>query len=154
MKGCTKYMTVTRDFTATTFVVDHAKTLLLFHRKLQMWLPPGGHIDANELPHDAAVREVLEETGLVVQLHTATTTLGHVLVLPQPYCVLLEDITTDHQHIDLIYFARVMGGQLMPSARETHGARWVDWQALADESIAEDICVLGRAAIEWYIATA
>jgi hypothetical protein len=77
-----------------------------------------------------------------------------VLVLPQPYCVLLEDITPDHQHIDLIYFAQVIGGELVPSARETHGARWVDWHELADASIAEDICVLGRAAIEWYIATA
>jgi 8-oxo-dGTP pyrophosphatase MutT (NUDIX family) len=35
-----------------------------------MWLPPGGHIDPHELPHDAAVREVHEETGLAVALRT------------------------------------------------------------------------------------
>lgn len=141
---------VTRDFTATTFVVDQHATLLLMHRKLQMWLPPGGHIDANELPHDAALREVLEETGLVVALHTHAQPLGNVIHLPQPYCILLEDIHTGHQHIDFIYFARVVGGSLTPSVRESQGARWVDWQGLADPDIATDICTLGRAAIEWY----
>jgi ADP-ribose pyrophosphatase YjhB (NUDIX family) len=32
--------------------------LLVYHRKLAMWLPPGGHVEPNELPDDAAVREV------------------------------------------------------------------------------------------------
>jgi len=141
---------LTRDFTATTFVVDQHATLLLFHRKLQMWLPPGGHIDAHELPHEAALREVCEETGLVVELHTQPQTMGNVIHLPQPYCMLLEDIQPDHQHIDFIYFARVVGGSLNPSVRESQGARWVDWQGLAAPEIATDICVLGRAAIEWY----
>lgn len=138
---------ITRDFTATTFVVHQQRTLLLFHRKLRMWLPPGGHIDPHELPHDAAVREVCEETGLDVRLTSTATQLGHVVVLPQPYCILLEDITPDHQHIDLIYFATVIGGTLTPSVRETNGFRWVDTHELAASDIAEDICVLGRAAI-------
>ena len=59
---------VTRDFTATTFVVQEGRTLLLRHKKLGLWLPPGGHIDPNELPDDAARREVLEESGLEVEL--------------------------------------------------------------------------------------
>ncbi len=138
---------ITRDFTATTFVVDADKTLLLLHRKLAMWLPPGGHIDPHELPHDAAVREVREETGLEVGLCTTATPLGDVLVLPQPHCILLENITPGHQHIDLIYVATVVAGTLSPSARETNGARWVSWDELASPEIAHDICVLGRQAI-------
>lgn len=143
-------MFITRDFTATTFVVENHKTLLLFHRKLHMWLPPGGHIDPNELPHEAACREVHEETGLEVALHSTTQSLGNVLILPQPHCILLEDITEGHQHIDLIYFGRVIGGVLTPSIRESDGARWLDWQQLDDPEIAEDICILGRSAIEFF----
>ena len=44
------------------------KVLLHLHRKLGMWLPPGGHIERDEIPDDAAVREVFEETGLNVEL--------------------------------------------------------------------------------------
>jgi len=141
---------ITRDFTATTFVVHEERTLLLLHRKLGKWFPPGGHIDPHELPDHAAVREVREESGLDVELLTQGGALGHVLVLPQPYCILLEDISPEHQHIDLIYFARVRGGSLAHAEREAHAARWFTWEALDDPEIAEDIRELGRRAIESY----
>lgn len=141
---------LTRDFTATTFVVDQDRTLLLLHRKLGKWFPPGGHIEPHELPDAAAIREVREETGLEVELLQQATALGSVLVLPQPYCILLENITADHQHIDLIYIARVSGGQLNVSEREAHAVRWLSWAELADPEIAEDIRILGRRAIEAY----
>ena len=140
--------TITRDFTATTFVVHEGRTLLLLHRKLGKWFPPGGHIDPHELPNQAAIREVREETGLVVELLTRDYQLGNVTVLPQPYCILLENITPTHQHIDLIYFARVRGGSLAHAEREAHAARWLTWEALAAPEIAEDIRELGRRAIE------
>src|SRR5215216_1442717 len=94
--------TLTRDFTATTFVVHEQRTLLLHHRKLRMWLPPGGHIDPHELPDQAALREVREESGLEVELLALGGKLGKVRVLPQPHCILLENISPGHQHIDLI----------------------------------------------------
>jgi ADP-ribose pyrophosphatase YjhB (NUDIX family) len=144
---------LTRDFTATTFVVDQGRTLLLHHRKLGMWLPPGGHIDPHELPDQAALREVREESGLEVELLESGYVLGPVRVLPQPYCVLLEDIGPGHQHIDLIYFARVSGGTLAPAEREAHAARWYSWEDLGEPEIAEDIRELGRRAIESYQET-
>jgi ADP-ribose pyrophosphatase YjhB (NUDIX family) len=141
---------LTRDFTATTFVVHEDRTLLLYHRKLSMWLPPGGHIDPHELPDHAARREVREESGLEIELLTQGYNLGHVRVLPQPQCVLLEDISPGHQHIDLIYFARVSGGELEHAEREACAAHWYSWEDLAEPEIAEDIRVLGRRAIESY----
>ena len=57
-----------RHFTVAVFVVWEEKVLLHLHRKLAMWLPPGGHIEKNEIPDDVAVREVFEETGLRVEL--------------------------------------------------------------------------------------
>jgi ADP-ribose pyrophosphatase YjhB (NUDIX family) len=142
--------TITRDFTATTFVVQHGTTLLLLHRKLKKWFPPGGHIDPNELPHIAAQREVREETGLDIELLSSEQQLGDVRVLPQPYCILLENITLGHQHIDLIYFARVRAGSLAISQREADAARWLNWEQLAAPEIPEDIRELGRRAIEAY----
>jgi ADP-ribose pyrophosphatase YjhB (NUDIX family) len=141
---------VTRDFTATTFVVHEDRTLLLLHRKLGKWFPPGGHIDPHELPDQAALREVREESGLEVELMAQSSWLGAVQILPQPYCILLENISSEHQHIDLIYFAHVRGGNLAHAEREAHAARWFTWEELADPEIAEDIRELGRRAIEVY----
>ena len=138
---------MTRDFTATTFVVTDARTLLLYHKKLKAWFPPGGHIHAGELPCDAAVREVLEESGLEVELLCENSRLGEVEVLRQPECILLEDIEPGHQHIDLIYFARVVGGELRPSADESDGHRWCSLEDLEDPEIHEDIRELGKKAI-------
>lgn len=141
---------ITRDFTATTFVVHEGRTLLLLHRKLGKWFPPGGHIDPHELPDQAALREVREESGLKVELLDQGRPLGPVRVLPQPHCILLEDIGPGHQHIDLIYFARVSGGSLAHAEREAHAARWFSWEELGEPQIAEDIRELGRQAIESY----
>ena len=54
-----------RHFCASVFVVDPKtkKMLLVFHKKFHKWVQPGGHIEDNEVPEEAAIREVYEETG-------------------------------------------------------------------------------------------
>jgi len=52
---------VASHFTSTGFVFSRdRKILMIKHKKLGVWLPPGGHIDENELPCDAVVREIAE----------------------------------------------------------------------------------------------
>jgi 8-oxo-dGTP pyrophosphatase MutT (NUDIX family) len=99
-----------RHFTVAVFVVWEGNVLLHFHRKLGMWLPPGGHIEQGELPDDAAVREVLEETGLEVELvGERREDVSDPVQLHRPAGVQLENIGPGHQHIDLIYFAKPRG---------------------------------------------
>jgi len=47
---------------------EEGKFLLLHHKKLNKWLPPGGKVDKHETPDEAAIRETYEETGVRVQL--------------------------------------------------------------------------------------
>ncbi len=141
-------MEITRDWAATTFVVDNGRTLLLHHRKLDKWLPPGGHIDPHELPDVAALREVEEETGLKVVLLDAGAPLGPVRRLAQPLCILLESIGPGHEHIDLIYAARVVAGDVSHAAREVQAWRWYTADELDAPEVAEDVRALGRRAIE------
>ena len=59
-----------RHFCASTFVInpDNKKVLLVKHKKYNKWLQPGGHIEENETPEEAAIREVYEETGIKITL--------------------------------------------------------------------------------------
>ncbi|MFT5089652.1 MAG: ADP-ribose pyrophosphatase YjhB (NUDIX family) [Planctomycetota bacterium] len=139
--------TYTRDFTATTFIVKNSSTLLLWHNKIEAWLPPGGHIEENELPEKAALREVKEETGLDVELLGAQRLLDNVKVLHTPVCILLEDISEGHQHIDIIYFARIKDGKPRINPREASKMRWFSSSDLEDREIADDIRQLGQQAI-------
>ena len=51
------------DFTAEVFIVHHNRVLLRLHDKYNIWLSVGGHIELNEDPMEAAIREVKEEVG-------------------------------------------------------------------------------------------
>ena len=139
---------MTREFAATTFVVEAGKTLLLWHRKLQAWLPPGGHLEPNELPESAAVREVREETGLEVRILGARQMLGALPVLIEPVCTLLEDIGSDHQHIDFIFFAIVTAGALRLNPRESGKHAWCDAGGLDRLDLAEDVRQLALRALD------
>jgi 8-oxo-dGTP pyrophosphatase MutT (NUDIX family) len=101
----------TRDFTATAFVYWQGKTLLHQHKKLGLWLPCGGHIEAHELPDDAAVREVFEESGVEIELvGERTLAIDKPKQLIRPRGIQLELIHEGHEHIDLIYFAKPVAG--------------------------------------------
>lgn len=104
---------VPRHFTVTGFVSVGGRTALHWHARLQRWLPPGGHIEPNEDPVQAVLREVLEETGLEVEL-VAETRFAYAFPpqLAVPAAMAVYDIPRDgsldgpHQHVDFIYFTR------------------------------------------------
>lgn len=142
-----------RHFTATTFVVHRDRTLLHHHKGLQMWLPPGGHIEENELPHMAAIREVLEETGLHVTLLVESVVEGiekaDVSLLPCPRYILLEDIEEGHQHIDMIYFATASSFELSPAPGETGKIKWFTREEInSSDVLCDDVKILAIKALE------
>ncbi len=113
---------IPRQFTATGFVVNGDATLLHWHHRVQAWLPPGGHVEPDEDPVQAALREVKEETSLDVEI-IPTQPLPKISNLDQvtpPRTILVEDVYDQkvgkHQHIDMIYFCRLEGPR--PSAPE------------------------------------
>lgn len=104
-----------RHFTASGYVVHQGRVLLHWHRKVRAFLPPGGHIEADEDPVEALLREVREETGLAVEVLTAGLALGvsYPIQVPSPEVIMVEDIRDPvdgfHQHMDMIYFCRPVG---------------------------------------------
>ena len=56
-------LAITRHFTSTGYIVSKGRVLLHWHPKIKAFLPPGGHVEINEDPVQAVLREVKEETG-------------------------------------------------------------------------------------------
>jgi 8-oxo-dGTP pyrophosphatase MutT (NUDIX family) len=154
-----------RHFTATGFVVYGSRTLLHWHRRLQQWMPPGGHIEEGEDPVQAVLREIEEETGLVAEVIAtgAAEQFDYPEQLPAPYTILVEDIPGPdgpHKHIDMIYFCRVVDGVAERRLVDDPTLRWVDADELRDggaldvagcgisTAVPEDVRLLALRAIE------
>jgi 8-oxo-dGTP pyrophosphatase MutT (NUDIX family) len=104
-------------FTASAIVIGEEGVLLHLHKKLEKWLQPGGHIEAGETPWDAALREVLEETGLHAEPVGHKERLLHLDVHQ----------AGAHLHLDLRYLVRA-SGQPAPPEGESQLVRWYSWE--------------------------
>jgi len=127
-----------KQFTATAYVVDQGKVLLVKHRKFGKWLPPGGHIEINEIPTEAAKREVLEETGYEIEFvkeEHCWIEAWNGRSIERPYmCVVFEvpehGNEPAHQHIDLIYVAHLVPGKKRQEVREIEESRWFTFEEI------------------------
>jgi 8-oxo-dGTP pyrophosphatase MutT (NUDIX family) len=145
---------VLRHFTVAVFVVYMGRVLLHYHRKLGKWLPPGGHIEANELPDEAAVREVREETGIRARLvgrHALAMDEPRQLVIPAG--VQVERIYPGHEHIDLVYFARpdpdeIRAAEIDPRLAESDRVGWYAAGELESLGASDEIQAWAKQALD------
>jgi ADP-ribose pyrophosphatase YjhB (NUDIX family) len=105
-----------KHFTASALVVHENKVLLVYHKKLGVWIWPGGHIEKNEHPDAALIRELKEETGLRVEIvsnydKSFSDKETDITSLHIPYMVLCE-LNGDHYHNDLVYLCTVKNGTI------------------------------------------
>ena len=127
-----------KHFTISALLVsteEVPRIVLHFHRKFQLWLQPGGHIERDENPVDALLREVREETGIDVApyLSRGTKQDEHALSLPVPD--FMEEQSIDphadqpaHFHLDFQYIVRLPFRELKPSEGESMEIGWYTHQ--------------------------
>ena len=134
------------DFTVAIFVVHAEKILLIHHRKLDKWLPLGGHIELDEDPEQAALREAKEESGFDVELlgERPPTTSPGTRALIAPRFLDIHRISDTHEHIGMIYWARPKDGKMTLATEEHHDIRWC---SLAD---LEKLSPPMTDAVKWY----
>ena len=104
----------------TGIVFDSAgRILLLRQRDDSIWSTPGGVIEPDETPADAVVREVREETGLVVR---PVRILG---VFGGPAFVVRYPNGDESQYVMIVFDCEIVSGQLRTNTDETIDARFV-----------------------------
>ena len=115
------------DFTVDVFIVHDNKVLLIFHKKHNMWLQIGGHIELDEDPDEALFREVKEECGLDIEIigeRQPKFEMKGTKFLYPPAFMNIHDINETHKHIGLIYFAKAKSDKIILSEREHSDIRW------------------------------
>jgi ADP-ribose pyrophosphatase YjhB (NUDIX family) len=118
------------DFTVEVFIVYKNKVLLRKHDKYKIWLAVGGHIELDEDPNQAAVREVKEEVGLDVELYDGRSHVsgqsGTYIELIPPMFMNRHRINPTHEHVSLVYFATSNTDKLVLSETEkSEECKWL-----------------------------
>lgn len=142
------------DFTVEVFIVYKNKVLLRKHDKYKIWLSVGGHIELDEDPNQAAIREVKEETGLDVSM------VGKILEFEEPegYQELIppkflnrHKINDSHEHVTMVYFGSALNDKVIQGQNEiSDDIRWFTFKELDDPNynIRENIKYYAKKALE------
>jgi ADP-ribose pyrophosphatase YjhB (NUDIX family) len=105
------------------------RVLLVHETDGESWSTPGGSVEVDERPEDAARREVLEETGLTVQLNGILTVLGG----PEFHSHYKNG--DEVAYVATVYNGTVTSGESKPDGDEVSAAEWFAVDALPSISL-------------------
>lgn len=126
-----------KQFTVSVIVLrclgPQSEVLMIHHKKFNRWMIPGGHIESNENPNQAAIREVYEETGISIKLisflhkHLPVSDGNWLYPAEYFYEQLIPESQTEqaHYHLDSTFVALANDDFLRINEIETNGVRWI-----------------------------
>ncbi len=134
--SCRRTHFIPGHFTASAIILspDKLSTLLIYHRKLQRWLQPGGHIEIEDasIVH-AAAREVIEECGVHVDIKHARLVHLDIHTIPE------TSKEPAHEHFD-IRFAFVSNDWEMKAGAEVENAQWFSIAEITPDKHEASLC--------------
>jgi 8-oxo-dGTP diphosphatase len=141
---------VTRHFVANAYVVKDYSVLLIKSKSGQ-WIPPGGHVEMDELPPYTAARKCREEAGVEIKLQEKANgehmkfACTHILL--QPDHMEIHDINEHHQHIAFIYFAHFISGSSKADPTKLRESKWFTTEDLELEIMKDSVKYFATRAI-------
>jgi 8-oxo-dGTP pyrophosphatase MutT (NUDIX family) len=147
-----------RQFTASVVVIstEHIpRVLLVHHKKFNVWMQPGGHIERDEAPYQAAVREVFEETGLNIEEHLQPGERidDYAFLLPSPRWVMEQKIPPHggqplHYHLDNLFVVKIPWQEPVVAEQESHGIGWFTLEETKSLDMFENTRFLVRSVLQ------
>ncbi|MAG19843.1 hypothetical protein CL618_00205 [archaeon] len=129
------------DLVIAGYIIHQNKVLLIHHRKLDLWLPVGGHIDENETPDQALLREIKEEVGIDVEiLNQSDIPLSDNFKcnLTTPFYVNVHSVG-DHDHCCLFYVCKAINPEQLKINKELKNFGWFTKNDLNKDHIPFDV---------------
>jgi 8-oxo-dGTP diphosphatase len=138
-----------KHLTATVFIISDEQTpraLLVNHKKLGVWMPPGGHKEFNENPYENVLREALEETGIDIAPYIPKPAKldDHTYALPRPYYFYEEVIgprkdEPAHFHIDCGYAVIIPFQEIKLQEEDHSDMRWFTLEDLEEIKLFDNV---------------
>jgi ADP-ribose pyrophosphatase YjhB (NUDIX family) len=133
-------MEISRHFTASCYIFFNNKILFHKHKKLKIYLPIGGHIEINETPKEAVLREVKEECGLEVEILGDDKKLDDgSSELSRGEFLNCHKINEFHEHMDFVFFGIAKSDNLNPKKGESKEFVWIEEEELDKLDLRENV---------------
>lgn len=139
------------DWTVGAYIVYKNTVLLRLHEKYNVWVHVGGHVELDEDPVTAVIRECKEEVGLDIEvfdpseippaLNPGNKHLANPMHMNMHYVG-----GTEHQHVDLIYYARSLTDAVVPEKPDDK------WEWLTKEAVEANTVIVPQ--IKFYALSA
>lgn len=116
------------SFTGSALVVDPKteRICLIYHKKFDRWLQPGGHAEEKDEGDMArtALREAEEEIGIPMKLHSPSELLGIDI-----HTIPARGDEPEHLHLDMRFLVLAKEeDQLKANLNEVEKAKWFSWE--------------------------
>ncbi|MDF1824555.1 MAG: NUDIX hydrolase [Verrucomicrobiales bacterium] len=132
--------------TGSAWIVDSSgsQTLLTHHRKLNLWLQPGGHADGNADVMEVAMQEGLEETGLA-----ALQPVKRRILDLDIHGIPARKDEPSHFHYDVRFLLQQEGESDYIVSEESHDLAWVPMEKLEEYTDEWSMRRMRRKALNW-----
>ena len=141
---------------AAGYLIKDDKALLVHHKKFDKWTPPGGHIEEDETPNQALIREWKEELNLDIDIlpayESAFSGDTNATPIPMPFHIDLEKEGFDVPHLGYFFYVKLLDENHIISIQESeiHNAKWFSKEDLAYLSTFDQVRALAKYAIDHF----